>query len=699
MSTSLVLGNGNILVNIDERLQVCDFFFPHIGQENHLTTISNKLFFRINGEYTQLTYNNFDINIAYQQDSLVGLSKIIHKATKTEIVFHDFVVPNENIFVRKFDITNNSDRTVEIFTYFQNNFAIYENDIGDTAVWYQPAKCLVHYKKNRYIGVGSTERIYQFTCAARTDNNNKGAFPNLSTGKLDFNPISNGSVNSCISYKFEIEPGRTQSSNYINIVGSSFKDIEEGMQTQRSMQVDKTHTSSIIYWQNWVRSKIEHVFQEGCPQFFEDCELNEKIYSLYKRSLLTIRTQIDNDGAVLAANDGKYLKEGGKDTYSYFWPRDGAYIILAMIECDYKELSDKYFEYISKLITEDGYFLHKYYPHGSQGKDALGSSWHPWIDKSGKVQLPIQEDETALNLYVIWKHYEKFADQEFLKKYWNKLIFPMANFLGNYRYTLEYEAESIHNDVHGFSDIIKPNKFNEKFAGSKLPQPSYDLWEEKRGITAFTCASVYAGLIAASKLSGVFGRKDLEVIFQNYAEEIKIAMSKYLYDEATNRFISCILFNPETSDADIDYSFDTSLYALWHFGVFDIEDEKIENTMRLLEEKLNVKTEIGGMARREKDFYNRIDDNLEGNPWFICTLWLSQYWIKKKDMTKAEYYLRWVVEHADKSGLMAEQANPHTGHGESVKPLAWSHSEFVRTVNMIQSSANSKQSKIYFQAK
>jgi len=30
------VGNGSLLVNLDENYQIRDAYFPHVGQENHL---------------------------------------------------------------------------------------------------------------------------------------------------------------------------------------------------------------------------------------------------------------------------------------------------------------------------------------------------------------------------------------------------------------------------------------------------------------------------------------------------------------------------------------------------------------------------------------------------------------------------------------------------------------------------------------
>lgn len=689
MTTSLVIGNGSILVNIDDNLQVTDFYFPHVGQENQLSQHTNKMFFRIDGRYFFINQNDWDIKLGYSTDSLVAESQVINKTNGIIANFTDYVVPHENIYMREISITNPNDREIEVSLYFQNNFSIYETEIGDTAVWYHPAKSIVHYKKDRYIAVGSTNKIYQFTCAAKSDNNSRGAYPDMDTGELYYNPISNGSVNSCIAFKFNLNAHETINTNFYNVVGNSFGNIQELINKYCSVIEDQSAYLVTKYWRNWINTKTAKYFSwDKLQKYINDEETVNKIEALYKRSLLTIRTQIDNSGAIIAANDGHYLKEDGKDTYSYLWPRDGAYISLALIECGFKELSDKYFEYSSKLITPEGYFLHKYYPYG-ESSAALGSSWHPWVDKVGDFQLPIQEDGTALMLYAIWKHYEKFADQEFLSKYWESLIFPMGNFIGNFRYTLAYENSNIDEYVEGFklnknrteSDDLALSE--QAFEGTRLPRASYDLWEERKGINTYTCASVYAGLLAAAKLASAFGKGKLYETFYKYAQEVKEATITHLYDKSVNRFLTRLSCESNTNACELDKTIDSSIYGIWHFGMLPVDDEMVENTMKAIEDNLSIKNHIGGIARRENDYYNRIDENIPGNPWFICTLWLAQYWIQKQDIKKALPYIKWVIDHSDQTGLMAEQANPVSGHGESVKPLTWSHGEFIRTINML----------------
>src|SRR5262249_10620764 len=211
-----------------------------------------------------------------------------------------------------------------------------------------------------------------------------------------------------------------------------------------------------------------------------------RVIEQYKRSLLIVRTQIDDNGAIIAANDYDVL-QFGKDTYSYMWPRDGAYVADALIHSGHQAAARRFFELCAEILPEDGCLLHKYNPDGS-----LGSSWHPWVNHRGQRQLPIQEDETALVLWALWEHYATFYDLEFIKRIYTPLVKRCADFLVAYRH-----------------------------AETGLPAPSYDLWEERYGIWTFTTTTVWAGLQAAARFTMAFGDRALTRKYSEPAEEIR----------------------------------------------------------------------------------------------------------------------------------------------------------------------------------
>jgi glucoamylase len=248
---------------------------------------------------------------------------------------------------------------------------------------------------------------------------------------------------------------------------------------------------------------------------------------------------------------------------------------------------------------------------------------------------------------------------EFIKPLYRHLIIRAAEFMARYR--------------------------DEK---TKLPKPSYDLWEEKRGVHTFTVSSVFAGLSAAANFAEAFGENDLAGKYRASAREIKQAMKQYLFHNDLNRFAKAAYPAGADGKYDLDMTIDASLFGLWYFGVFSPDDPSVAATMKAVFEKLWVKTAVGGVARYENDAYHQVEknniQNVPGNPWFICTLWWAQYLMvsarTKEDLKEPHRILEWAADHALPSGVLAEQVHPHTGRPLSVSPLTWSHAAYVLAV-------------------
>ena len=76
-----------------------------------------------------------------------------------------------------------------------------------------------------------------------------------------------------------------------------------------------------------------------------------------------------------------------------------------------------------------------------------------------------------------------------------------------------------------------------------------------------------------------------------------------------------------------DMMIDSSLTGLYQFGMFEADDEQI-NARCKPSSAPDVKTDVGGVARYENDYYHQVSQdiaNVPGNPWFICACWLAEY--------------------------------------------------------------------------
>jgi len=134
-------------------------------------------------------------------------------------------------------------------------------------------------------------------------------------------------------------------------------------------------------------------------------------------------------------------------------------------------------------------------------------------------------------------------------------------------------------------------------------------------------------------------------------------------------------------DKTLDMS---SVYGVFAFGVLGIDDPRLARAVKQVEDRILVKTDVGGIARYEGDIYFKKASGVPGNPWIITTLWLAQYYIavakKEADFAPVHKWFAWAVKHAGPSGVFSEQLHPYSGEQLSATPLTWSHSEYIMTM-------------------
>lgn len=667
MPRDIPVGNGRMLITFDHRYQIRDFYFPHVGQENHGGAQPFRFGCYVegeNGSRGQLFWSTdpaWQIRQRYLKDTLTTSVSLDHRDLKLSLYCNDTVDFNRNIYVRKIKVKNTSGVARRVKIIHHQDFNMYGTKIGDTACFDPALKAMVTFRAKRYVMmtffVDGQQRVDEFACGTSGFGGAEGTWRDAEDGHLQGNAIAQGAVDSTALVNIDLPPDGERTCYMVMIAGESHDEL-----TMLHRWLERNPPQTVIdrtnaYWRLWV---------SGTNLNFGN--LPPKVVELFKRSLLIVRTQVDNAGGIIAANDSDIM-QFARDTYSYIWPRDGALVADSLDLAGFPDLARSFYTFCQKVITKDGYFLHKYNPDGSPA-----SSWHPWV-RDGKPALPIQEDETALVVWALWRHYFRYRDIEFIRPLWVDVVQPAADFMCRYR-----DPES------------------------GLPLPSYDLWEERWGVHAFSVATVYGGLRAAHNFAVAFGDRERARRYKNAADEIKNGAAKHLYSEKLGRFVRRLIptthiptdthgtvhsqgdLAPSETVYEVDDVVDASLYAIFKFHLFEADDPRVQATMNAVKDKLWCKTSVGGVARYEKDYYHRITDDfatVPGNPWFICTLWLADYLIScansHEDLKLALPIFEWTAAHALESGVLAEQVNPFTNDPMSVSPLTWSHATVVST--------------------
>lgn len=638
MSRDLLIGNGSLVIDFDGAYRLADVYYPHAGMENHAGDPSRFGIF-LDGVCSWVDGEGWQRTLTYLRETNVTDVTLTNNELGIRLRCHDAVDAESNIYVRKIVVRNQRGDARRVRLFFHHGLELSGSRSADTAIYDPDSGGVIHYKAKRYFlanaGTESRTGVDDYACGQASE----PSWRDAEDGVLSRSAIQQGAVDSTMAIDLDLDPFATETAYYWICAGTRYSDVRALDQQVRDETPGRIIARTASIWYTWVHKSGEDV-----------TDLPEEIADLYRRSLLIVQAHCDRGGGIIASADAEIALEHN-DHYAYVWPRDAAFTADAMDRCGFHQTARRFLQFAHDTISNEGYFLHKYTPDGS-----LASSWTAWV-RNGRKQLPIQEDETALVLWLLARHYDRTRDLDFIRAVYKRLVVQPAEFLVAYR-----------------------------DAATNLPLPSHDIWEERLGVFTFTASAVCAALNAAAQLANLFNEQERRARYLRVATEIRDAMVQHLWLEDEARFARGLVLRDDDS-LELDPTVDASTFATFYLDVFAADTAMVESTIRAMREKLWVPTEIGGLARYENDAYQKrraTDVPVPGNPWIICTLWLAEHAIARAtrpaELRPALDLLRWVRARARPSLVLPEQVHPHTGAPLSVAPFSWSHAQTISVV-------------------
>lgn len=638
MARPIVLSNGELHVGLNKYGVVHDLYYPYVGFENHAagTGLRHKIGVYVDGTISWTDDDTWEFSFQYPHNALIGHTVAKNEKLGIILEFDDTVDAEMSALMRNIHVINHSDKQREIKLYMHQAFAIGDSKSNtDTAQYLPDSQSILHYRGRRaFVISGSTDTgpFDQFTIGLFGDEDHEGSFRDAEDGQLSGNVVEHGRVDSMLGFTLLLEAHSSARVHYWIAAGMSTR---EALYIHRQVQEQGVHArihKTALWWQEWLRPTIDAA--KRLPKEYQD---------RFIESVMIIKSQIDKRGAVIASTDSTLLNYS-KDGYAYCWPRDGANVVWPLIRLGYYQEAYRFFEFCQRALHPSGYVMHKYRADG-----ALGSSWHPYVH-GDIVAPPIQEDETALVVFVFVQFYNLSKDSTLIKDFYHSMIKPMANFMAD---------------------------FIDETTG--LPKPSYDLWEERFMINTHSVAVTYGGLLAASELATVTGDEESAVKWRSAADDIQQAAHKYLFNEERQVFYRGLsVTNGQVSyDATIDTA---AVFSSFMFGLFAADSRELRLSIETTQSTFGATKERPGLPRYENDEYRRSDARINGNWWYITTLWKAQYDIDQGDSDNAKVIIDWVNAHMLSTGMMGEQINPLTEEVIAPAPLTWSHAEYVATL-------------------
>ena len=634
----IVLSNGELHVGLNIYGVVHDFYYPYVGFENHAAGqgLRHKLGVYVDNALSWTDDGSWTFEYHYPHTALIGHTTARNETLGIVLEMDDIVDAEMNAFIRNIHVINNSDRARDIKVFTYQAFVIGDSRSNtDTAQYLPDSNAILHYSGRRaFIISGTTDDtpFDQFSIGLFGSDDHQGTFRDAEDGELSGNVVEHGRVDSALRFSVSVEAHSSSRVHYWIAAGMNNREaLYVHKQIQDAGVFDRIHTTA-NWWHTWLQPAIDTA--KKLPKEHQD---------RFLESVMIIKSQMDKRGAVIASTDSTLLNYS-KDNYAYCWPRDGANTIWPFIRLGYYDEAYHFFEFCQRALHPGGYLMHKYRADG-----ALGSSWHPYVH-GDTVSPPIQEDETALVVFVFVQFYHLSKDSRLIKDFYHSLIRPMADFMAD---------------------------FIDETTG--LPKPSYDLWEERFLINTHTVAVTHAALIAASELAVVAGDNESAVKWRTAAEDIQQAAQKYLFNKERQVLYRGLIV--ENGDIHYDATIDTAaIYGAFLFGLFASDSHEINASIETVAKVFNTSPENPGLPRYENDPYRRQSEGITGNWWYITTLWQAQYDIETGAPEKSVQTLQWIIDRMMSSGMMGEQIDPATGEMVSPAPLTWSHAEYISTL-------------------
>jgi len=637
MTRPLLLSNGRLHVGINLFGMVHDLYFPYVGLENHAAAqqMRHKIGVWADGAFSWLDDGAWQFKMTYDPHGMIGHTTAHNETLHITLEFTDCVDSDWDVLLRNIHVVNSAQEAREVRLFFHQMLLISNSLNRDTVQYLPEQNAILHYKGRRAFVVGGKDAtgasFTQFSVGVFGLEGQEGIFKDAEDGVLGGKVVDFGKVDSVFGFTLHIQGLESTRVQYWLIASRRQQAAIDLHTTLQKMDVQECYARTSAYWKRWLQPAEAHI-----------AKLPKTLQTPFRNNLLLVKAAIDHQGGVVASTDTTMLNYW-RDAYAYCWPRDGGFALLPLLRLGYKVELKNFFDFCRRGLHPDGFLLQKYQPDG-----AIGTTWHPYLAQ-GRVVPPIQEDETAIVVYLFCLYMRKHRDRKVFDEYYSSLIVPMCNFMAGY---------------------IDPQ--------TKLPHATYDLWEEKFLTSTYTVALTYAALQMAAELAAKYKQHADAVKWQNVADDIKLAAPRILYRPERKYFCKGFL-NRGNNQLEYDDTLDaSSVYGVVTFGLFAASDPEVTAACGTYEAYYDIVAGRPTIAGRyENDNYNRAEGANKGNPWYITTLWQAQLDLQLGEKERARITIDWVANQMLGTGVLPEQFNPFTLKFVSVAPLTWSQAEFM----------------------
>ncbi len=248
---------------------------------------------------------------------------------------------------------------------------------------------------------------------------------------------------------------------------------------------------------------------------------------------------------------------------------------------------------------------------------------------------------------------------------------------------------------HGVIPADSPIKKDLEYTAHSWREPSFELWEEEMGMHFYTLLAQHTALQEGAKLARELRDTGAADFYDHQSRLIGNFLTTQFLDSSIGLKTTIRKVNGGLGykDSNIDVAPMLALLHNWPYQrLFSLRSapvrryvEVMVDTFRKLYRVNSEYPELGvAIGRYPEDRYDGYKTSGQGNPWFLATLGLGEFYCQLRNETKnqrlndeIERQFSRALFHSDRRGGMAEQFNQHSGQMQGADELTWSHNAFM----------------------
>jgi glucoamylase len=253
------------------------------------------------------------------------------------------------------------------------------------------------------------------------------------------------------------------------------------------------------------------------------------------------------------------------------------------------------------------------------------------------------------------------------------------------------ELEYVHKKLYfGILPASTPIKKDLEYVSHHWSEENFDPWEEEMGMHFYNLLIQHTALQEGSKLAFELGDFGAASFYQDESDKIGNFIKKNFLDQNIGIVASRFVVKPlGYKNSGIDVAPLLALIHTWPYqSLISLNDHNVKKYVSVLIETfkglypVNTGSEVNGVSlgRYPEDRYDGYQTTHSGNPWFIATLALAEYYcVSQNPLSQklADQQIGRVLFHSDRQGHLDEQFNRKTGLMQGANDLTWSHVAFL----------------------